>query len=302
MERDEKYIKMCGGLGNQMFQYAFYKALSKRLKDTDVYLDSYWFTLIRKPLPENQQLTSDFTPRNYELGLFPNVKPKFVSQDVVKKYFAQKSRPNLTQQEALEEKVIAEKNAFEYDEKLFEIQPKRFFSGYYQNENYFKDFKDELKKDFELPEFDKKDKYNQKLLKEIQSTNSVLIHIRRGDYITLNQELPVEYYKKAVEYVCERIKKPKFFVFGIESDDFIKKELKIGHSFKFVGNENTKNGEDWKDFKLMQACKHAIIANSAFSWWAAYLSDYDGKIVTAPSPWLDEHDECICSHWVKVKR
>ena len=300
--KDEKYIKLCGGLGNQMFQYAFAKALDKKLENCDVYLDAYWFTLIRKPLEKNQKITADFTPRNYELDLFPNIKPKFVSQDVIRAYFAKRTKPNMTQAEALAEKVIAENCPFEYDPKLFEIQPKRFFSGYFQNEKYFKDFKDELKKDFELPEFDKKDKHNLKLLKEIQNSNSVLIHIRRGDYITLNQELPVDYYKKAVEYISQRVKKPKFFVFGIDSDEFIKKELKIGHSFKFIGNKNTENREDWKDFKLMQACKHAIIANSAFSWWASWLSDYDGKIVTAPSPWLDDHDECICENWVKITR
>ena len=302
MTRDEKYIKLCGGLGNQMFQYAFAKALDKKLKNCDVYLDPYWFTLIRKPPEKNQELTSDFTPRNYELDLFKNIKPKFVSQDTIRAYFAKKSRPNLSQQEALDEKVIVEKSAFEYDEKLFEIQPKRFFSGYYQNEEYFKDFREELIKDFELPEFDQKDKHNQKLLKEIKNSNSIMIHIRRGDYLDLNQQLPLEYYKKAVDYITKHVQKPKFFVFGIDADDFIKKELKIGHSFKFVGNTNTKNGEDWKDFQLMKACKHAIIANSAFSWWAAWLGDYSGKIVTAPSPWLDNHDECICKHWIKIQR
>lgn len=302
MTKDEKYIKVCGGLGNQMFQYAFYKALSKKLVDSDVYLDTYWFSLIKKELPENQKLTDDFTPREYELGLFKNIDPKLVPQDVVRAYFSKKSRPDLTQQEALEEKVIVEKSAFEYDEKLFEIQPKRFFSGYFQNEEYFKDFQDEIKKDFELPEFDKSDKYNQKLLKEIQKSNSVMIHIRRGDYIQLNQELPLEYYKKAVDYILQTVKKPQFFVFGIDSDEFIKRELKLKHKFKFIGNKNHENNEDWKDFKLMQACKHAIIANSAFSWWAAWLSGYDGKVVTAPSPWLDNHDECICKNWVKISR
>lgn len=302
MTRDEKYIKVCGGLGNQMFQYAFYKALSKKRQDYDVYLDTYWFTLIKKELPEHQKLTDDFTPRKYELDLFKNINPKFIPQETVKAYFAQRSKPNQTQREILEEKMIVEKSAFEYDEKLLEVQPKRFFSGYFQNEEYFKHFKDELVKDFELPEFDKKDKHNQKLLKEIQNSNSVMIHIRRGDYLTLNQELPLEYYKKAVEYIIENVKKPKFYVFGIDSDEFIKKELKLKHKFKFIGNKNHENNEDWKDFKLMQECKHAIIANSAFSWWAAWLGDYQGKIVTAPSPWLDNHDECICKNWVKISR
>ena len=300
--KDEKYIKICGGLGNQMFQYAFAKALEKRCPDFDVYLDLYWFTLIRKPSEQTQQLTSDFTIRNYELDLFKNINPKFIPQDRVRAYFAENHDPKLSQQESHARKVIAEKNAFEYDEKLFENQPKRFFSGYFQNEEYFKGFKDELIRDFELPDFDKNDKHNLKLLKEIQSSNSVFIHIRRGDYIDLKQELSIKYYKRAVEYVLKTVKKPKFFVFGIDSDEFIKKELKIGHAFKFVGNKNTENGEDWKDFKLMQACKHSIIANSAFSWWAAWLSDYHGKIVTAPTPWIDDHDECICKNWVKISR
>ena len=300
--RDEKYIKICGGLGNQMFQYAFAKALEKRCPNFDVYLDLYWFTLIRKPSEQTSESMSDFTLRNYELDLFKNIKPNFVSQDIVRAYFAKDHNPNLSQQDALARKIIAEKNAFVYDENLFADQPKRFFSGYFQNEKYFKDFADEIKYDFQLPDFDKNDKHNQKLLKEIQSSNSVFIHIRRGDYIDLNQALPIEYYKKAVEYISKVVKKPKFFVFGIDSDDFIKKEFKIGHSFKFVGNKNTQNDEDWKDFKLMQACKHAIIANSAFSWWAAWLSDYNGKIITAPTPWIEDHDECICENWVKISR
>lgn len=302
MTRDEKYIKICGGLGNQMFQYAFAKALEKKLENCDVYLDTYWFTLINKSTEQSNASVENFIKRNYELDLFKNIKPKFVPQDVLRSYFAQNSNSNLTNQQSLSKKIVVEKNPFVFDETLFQKREGRFFSGYYQNENYFNFFEDELKKDFELPEFEKNDKYNQKLLKEIKSSNSVFIHIRRGDYIDLKQELPVSYYKNAVEYIVKKIKNPKFFVFGIDSDMFIKKELKLGHSFKFVGNTNTKNGEDWKDFKLMQACKHSIIANSTFSWWAAWLSDSDDKIVTAPDPWLHNQNDCICQNWIKIKR
>ncbi len=292
MAINTKFIKLYGGLGNQMFQYAFGKALEKKL-GCEVLYDDYWFTFIRK----EAEKAKHFTMRTYELDLF-GLKPKMATRQDINNYFA----PALAAKISVNDKMIMDTNPYVFDEKMFEDLDNDYYSGYFQNEKYFECIKEEIKKDFTLPEIPKEDKKNTKLLNEIQKSNSVFIHLRRGDYIDLGMVLELEYYKKAVEYIKKNIKNPKFYVFGIDSDEYIAKEFKINNSFKFVGNHNLKNAEDWKDLKLMQECKHAIIANSTFSWWAAYLSDYSGKIVVAPTPWIENQDGIICENWVKIER
>lgn len=288
-----KFIKLCGGLGNQMFQYAFGRALEAKL-NSEVLFDDYWFTIIKEVQLKNGPI-ENMPLRNYELDLF-GINLKTATRKQIKDYFTNTK----SEIKDVNQKMVIEKNPFEFDPEMFTENENRYYNGYFQNETYFQAIKDTIKKEFTLPEIPKSDKKNYKLLEEIKKNNSVFIHIRRGDYLNLGIALDANYYKKAVEYMLKTIKKPKFYVFGTDCEDFIKKEFKIGHSFKFVGTHNLSNNEDWKDMKLMQECKHAILANSTFCWWAAYLSDYAGKIVVAPTPWMEKEDGIICDNWVKI--
>ncbi len=162
-----------------------------------------------------------------------------------------------------------------------------------------------IKNDFSFPEIEQDDLHNQIWLQKIKNCiNPVFVHIRKGDYVNLGVDLPIDYYKNAIDYVKKQIKEPTFFIFGQDCQEYINSEFKeINAQFEIIGEQNSNNKEDWKDIMLMTACKHAILANSTFSWWAAWLgrANSDGPVI-APSPWFYGEDGIICKNWIKIKR
>jgi len=129
---------------------------------------------------------------------------------------------------------------------------------------------------------------NYSLKNEIINKNSIGIHVRRGDYL-LHKELftilDKEYYEKAIEFVKSKVNNPVFYVF---SDDRagakeLLNNLLVNDKVIFVNNNN--GSKDYLDLELMRSCKHFIMANSTFSWWAAWLSSED-KLITYPTNWF----------------
>lgn len=294
---DAKIIKLMGGIGNQMFQYAFGKVLSKKFNCKILFDTSYFDDMIadKNGLPS----------RYYELGIFKNINPEFASKELVSEYEKKSFLPKIFCSILgipYYKYFVREKNAFKYEEKLLQKSGKVLYEGYFQNENYYKDIKESLKKDFELPPLKENDEYNINLFNRIKNTkNSVFIHLRRSEYVNLGMDISKDYYQNAVKYISERIENPHFFVFCAEDADYVKKEFDIGCDFELVGESNTTRENFYENMRMMMTCEHAIIANSSYSWWAAYLSDFNGKIVIAPSPWLNGQDEVICSDWIKMK-
>lgn len=140
---------------------------------------------------------------------------------------------------------------------------------------------------------------------EIRKTNSVSLHIRRGDYITskitnkFHGTCCLGYYKKAMKLINKKVKNPKYFVF---SDDiyWVKKNLEIKNAFYVDDNVGDKS---YIDMQLMSMCKHNIIANSSFSWWAAWLNNNPNKIVIAPKKWFNDPGmdttDLISEEWIR---
>jgi len=145
-----------------------------------------------------------------------------------------------------------------------------------------------IRNDFTLK--NKPDKLNNEISKIMQDTNSVSIHIRRGDYIAnpitfqYHGLCSMEYYKKAIQYINENINRPIFFFFSDEID-WVKDNLKIPKDCYFIDHNKMEN--DYLDLWLMSQCKHNIIANSSFSWWGAWLNTNKEKIVIAPKKWFN---------------
>ena len=287
-----KIVSIMGGLGNQMFQYAFGKAL-KHATNEEVLFDKSYFEA--QPLGD--------TPRNYELSLLP-ITPKFASK--------KQTRPLNNRNKFIRwlwrltgkgGTLVREYKTKTYNPKYLHIKGNAYYKGYFQCPKYFEDIAAEIRRDFTFPPIAADDEFNQKWLKRIaECENPVFVHLRRGDYSKLNGWLlPIIYYQKAAAYIASQIKNPTFFVFGSECDDFIKKEFNLGFPFEVIGEENSRNREDWKDIVLMMHCKHAIIANSTFSWWAAWLSDTDKRMVIAPSPFTSG-GEILPDSWLKIKR
>ena len=141
-----------------------------------------------------------------------------------------------------------------------------------------------------------------------QSQSAVSIHIRRGDYVSdadannLMGILPMGYYDRAVNYINERVKNPSYYIF---SDDleWTKDHLKVDAPLTFVDLEN--GSRDYIELDIMRKCRHNIIANSSFSWWAAFLNQHPDKIVVAPARWVmpDETNRRIAIQfpsWIKL--
>lgn len=261
---------LSGGLGNQMFQYAAGRALSLR-HNTELCIDLYLLTKKTKA-----------TIRNYELSIFTietSVSKSILNKIAVKGFGILKSSILLSTIG-----IFCDEKAQFYDSRFEYLPDKTTLFGYFQNENYFKSIFEQLKSDFtfRLPLSGR----NDGMRKVIEQNTSVSIHIRRGDYVNANSNLPaldISYYKKAIEYIASHTSNPYFFIFS-DGIDWVKDNLDLsGFNHQFI--DWNKNEDSYIDMQLMSLCKHNIIANSSFSWWGAWLNNNPDKLVIAPHKW-----------------
>lgn len=265
---------LSGGLGNQMFEYAAGRALSLRHK-TDLHIDLYILNKKTKA-----------TIRNYELIVF-QIETHIIKSNLNKiaaKGFGFLKSNSLGRMFLNNIGIFRDEKAQCYDSRFKDLSEKTTLFGYFQNENYFKGISKQLRIDFTF-KAPLKGK-NDEIRTIIEQNTSVSIHIRRGDYSNSNSNLPIldiSYYKKAIEHIASQINKPYFFIFS-DGIDWVKENLdlsKFNHQFI----DWNKNENSYIDMQLMSMCKHNIIANSSFSWWAAWLNANPNKLVIAPDKW-----------------
>lgn len=229
-------------------------------------------------------------PRVYQLNHFNivnNVADAKRIDALIKPGYLQRRWRNVLEVGApyYKKKVVYEAD-LSFDEKIFEVKDNSYLLGYWQDERYFSGIRDALRKDlsFKTPPSPQ----NITLLQQIKDTNAVCIHIRRGDYLTDQStaanvgicDLP--YYFKAVEIIKEKVSNPVFYVFSDEME-WVKMNFQIPEACVFVDHNSQEKA--YEDLRLMSACKYHIIANSSFSWWGAWLSDYKNQLVIAPKIW-----------------
>ena len=261
-------IKLNGGLGNQLQQYALYEKMKSMGKE--VKLDISWFG-------------KDYgkaLKRDLELDYFPNVSYEACSSQELKQVgersFVRKVFEKL---HLVDSKLYVEHQM--YDEKIFQMDHK-VLEGYWACEAYYEDILPQLREKLVFPKSE--NPKNIKMEKQMNSCNSVSIHLRRGDYLTLeNNEIfggicTEEYYEKALSYMKEKVKDAHFFVFS--DDPTYAKEKYRGEEYTIV---DINHGRDsFFDVHLMSCCKHHICANSTFSFWGARLNPNSDKIVVRP--------------------
>ena len=161
--------------------------------------------------------------------------------------------------------------------------------GYFQSAAYFDDYKSVIQKELRVQVPLPTEK--RKLLDKIESTNSVCVHVRKGDYnrLTQFQVCTPQYYNSAIKKLLELVDEPTFFVFSddikwcINNIDWVKNTVFVSEPIKDAGSDFS---NPFIDMQMMYECKYFIMSNSSFSWWAQYLSEYNRKIVIAPSKWL----------------
>ena len=273
-----KILQISSGLGNQMFQYALYKSLCTMYDET--FLDISTSYKINK----NQH-------NGYELETVFNIKPNIANDldiaklsDINNDFFSKFKRKMFGQKSSMYKEI----DEYMYDPKVF-TKNNIYLKGYWQNINYFRENSGILLNDFTFR--NNLDGVNKILSMEIVKENSVSIHIRRGDYYAnslftkkFGNIANVSYYKEAIKIINSQVNNPKFYIF---SDDinWAKDNLNLSEECTFV-THNTKN-DNYIDMQLMSLCKHNIIANSSFSWWASYLNKNLNKIVIAPEKWVN---------------
>ncbi|MGE4398302.1 MAG: alpha-1,2-fucosyltransferase [Campylobacterales bacterium] len=272
--------KIFGGLGNQMFQYAFGVSLAK-MHNADLLVD------IR---------SCSSSPRGFMLSNF-NITEKIANEDEIKKFegvvkLGRNTFANFLSSPFKYMKYLTQRNcriperSHSYNEYNLHFNGNAYIYGAWQSPKYFCNIRNELHKIYTLKS--KIDDKNLNILEKIAKTNSVSIHIRRGDYVSEKYkndfvQLDINYYEKAIGYIKNKYPDAVFFIF---SNDINWCKNNFGHSntFKYVDQNSELAGHI--DMYLMSQCKHNIIANSTFSWWGAWLNQNESKIVICPSKWF----------------
>ena len=282
-------INLSGGLGNQLFQYAFGRTIADKF-GLELKLDgNYYFS--------NACKESD-VPRPYLLDRF-NIRASLASVREVRKI-------NPVWKKAIRKikyKLNGSSNAFEYNEKEFNNKDNRYYVGFWQNEKYFKDISGDIRKDLTLKE--KMGGASACFFNRIAGDSaSVSIHIRRTDILDPKNLYggicDIGYYERAIELVGEKVKNPSFFVF---SDDIEWVRSNLSVAFPCIYVDHNRGADSYIDMQLMSLCRHNIIANSSFSWWGAWLNLNEEKLVVAPRKWFRNNyndSDLIPTDWVRL--
>lgn len=288
------------GLGNQMFQYAFYRELVYKYPRNRVYADICNF------------YGSVNDHNGYELERIFNIQipecSRHKAMELADYYgLGNKKHPVLNRIFGLRIVIFGRKRSFisvddptEFYKEIFDLNPLNSYMlrGNWINENYFIDIKEQLYHDFIFPPI--VDEKNLEIAKKIKDTLSVSIHIRRGDYITSGvTSLNTVYYTEAIDMIKNRIHQElHFFVFS-DDIEYCRQVLQSLSNVTFI--DVNKGDDSFRDMQLMSLCKHNIIANSTFSYWGAYLNQNIEKIVIAPRIGMKlYHNPIALSDWTLI--
>ena len=275
-------VKLMGGLGNQMFQYAAGRMLSNKYQ-VPLKVDER-FLLDRSP-------RENFTYRNPELHHF-NIVAESLTPEQSRLYNRKVGLLSFVEKKILNKNnyVHFRESSFRYDQAFIKQPANTYLEGFWQSEKYFESIRTLL-----LNEFTGKNapcELNTNLLNQISSQNAVSVHIRRGDYVAN---------KVIGDYpgICNTL----VIYFFSDEIEWVKSAFsQIQQEAVFVAHNQ--GDKSFEDLRLMSACKHNIIANSSFSWWGAWLNANPQKTVIAPEKWFSnpaiDSSDLIPDTWLKL--
>lgn len=284
------------GLGNVMFQYAFLCELRKRTNE------ACCFFVYRKSL---------FDHNGYELEKLFKVRPykglNFIQRACISflEFLGTLKLPNFFLLRPFFRVIrLKGENSFIYYDSVFNHSDENvIYWGMWQSPKYFSQVKKEI---IDTYKFDRNmiSQYTRSVLINIEQTNSVCVHLRRGDYMNdqynggFSRCCPPAYYERAINYINSKVENPFYYIFS-DDIEYAKSVIKADCIFFVDGN---KKEDAWQDMFLMSCCQHNIIANSTFSWWGAFLNLHDDKIVIAPKHWWYylEKDDIIPDEWIRL--
>lgn len=286
-------VKLIGGLGNQMFQYAVGRALAD-MNGCQLKLDISGFAEypLRRYELDVLQIRADVATAK-EIAHFRGKKPPHPFIDRVKKAIRW-PQPGIFME-----------RTFTFDPEVLNFKPPTYLEGFWQSEKYFMHIADALRRDFTLSMALNEE--NLSIQQQMIAHESISLHVRRGDYVTnahtaqYHGVCSLEYYREAVKYIAGRVREPHFFAFS-DDPEWVGQNLKIDHPMILV-SANGPNKGAW-DMALMKSCRHHILANSSFSWWGAWLNPSNQKQVVAPRNWFNQAPQdtrdLIPESWVRL--
>jgi len=283
-------VKIIGGLGNQMFQYAYAKSLEQKGHEVKIDISAF----------ETYKLHGGYQLDKYNIDLNSSTKDengKFYKNTFFYKVLR---RFGMDFSRRIKEKSLL------FDKKLLEIDDNSYLDGYFQCEKYFKDIREIILKQFTINQ--DISNYTKEIKNKIQNfQNSCSLHIRRGDFvnstnINIHGACDIEYYKKAMKYLEEKVENINYFIFS-DDIEWVKENLAIQNAIYIDSKEKRIPHED---IYLMSLCKNNIIANSSFSWWGAWLNQNEKKMVIAPKRWFaddkleSQSKDIVCESWIRI--
>lgn len=296
-----KIVNVIGGLGNQMFQYAFALRLVEEFPKEDVLIDTshFHYLLIKKWRTANLH-------NGYELDIFPNVclrkatwwqllkvtwpMPNYLLSRVVRRLLPVRKNEYV---QPVSKYFVNDENAFS---SYFS-----YFEGQWECIQFYMPIRNELLHRFA---HGTPDSINQHYIDTIKNEDSVGIHVRRGDYLkseVFGGICDIDYYRHGIEIILSDKAKHSFYIFS-NDQEWCKENLcplMKGYKVIYV-TENSGKRSSW-DMFLMSYCKDLIIANSSFSWWGAFLNQRKGRII-APKKWFNRDAELDiwAREWIRV--
>lgn len=277
---EKRIVSFCGGLGNQLFQYTFYKCLEQRSRFLCADLSPYLFDKRDFVL---DKVFSGIKLTKLDLGA---VSPEYFAPPLLIDEFKCEALPPV-----------------QADMSVFDIN-RGYFRGFWQRYQFAKMAEKALRQDLTFR--DKDDRGLRGLIGRIRAGTYVSLHVRHGDYMSaacrssFGGVCDAAYYERAVSYIKDRDPSARFMIFT-EDPEWARENLAMPDS-TIVTGDMFDDYEDWYDMQLMSLCRHNIIANSTFSWWGAWLNASPDKIVVAPKRWrLDRDVLDICPpEWVRL--
>lgn len=291
-----------GGLGNQMFQYSTAKALALK-NNVNLKIDTTF-------LDDKSGIHEVVTHRDLDLEIF-DIKIERATEKEIEYFNGRRYNSligklyNRTQLFLRGKKLIIEDRT-RFNNNVLELKGDYCLVGAWQNEKYFIDFKEKLMKEFVFKNVI--EQISNDLNQQILNTNSVCVNVRRGDYVTSPLysktigALDLNYLQDAMDFMIEKIPNATFYLFS-DDVEWCRQNLNNYSNCVFVDHSHA--GKKFANYlQLMTHCKHFIIPNSTFGWWAAWLGEKKDSLVLAPKQWVREDNELsnqiVPSRWIKI--
>jgi len=298
------FIYMNGGIGNLLFKYAAGLGLATKL-NVPLKLDKSYY--------HEKHYAGDKLNDFFDIPSFANILENIFNISTIESTETEMAffrhslfRKVLERLKPYYKRRIFREQRFSYDPNFFKANPNVLIKGYWQSEKYFSHVTSLVKKELTFKKSIQEK--NKSFVDRLNQGVSVSLHLRLGDYLShpvskkIHGALPIEYYQRSVNHLQATInERIQFYIFS-DDIEWAKNNLHISADVTFI--DNSFNLTDADEMYLMSQCKHNIIANSSFSWWAAWLNDNPEKIVIAPQKWFNDGirdtQDLIPEKWLKI--